>query len=1444
MKAKTRQWFTLGLLAMAPALFGAETQPAEVFRKLPERPADVAHEKNLYVVGYAHLDTQWRWIYPQVIREFLPATLQQNFALFKKYPNYVFNFSGSRRYEMMQEYYPADYAKMKDYIAAGRWFPAGSSVDEGDSVVPSAESLVRHVLYGNHYFRREFGKASDEFMLPDCFGFPYALPTVLAHAGIKGFSTQKLTWGSAVGIPFKVGVWEGPDGRSVVAALDPGAYVGVVKEDLSQSESWLKRINDTGATSGAYVDYHYFGTGDRGGAPAEDSVKWVERSLAGKGPIRVLSGPADRMFNDLSAAQIAKLPRYKGELLLTQHSSGSITSQAYMKRWNRKNELLADAAERASVAALWLGVAPYPTKKLYDAWDLVLGSQMHDMLPGTSHPKAYEFCWNDEILAANQFAAVLEDAAGAVTAGLDTRAQGVPVVVFNPLSIAREDVVEASLTFTGELPARVRVFASDGAETPAQVLDRSEGKLKIAFLADVPSVGFATFDIRPDHRPANEIVEASESPLKVSASAIENSRYRVTIATNGDVASIFDKSAGRALLASAARLSFQYERPELYPAWNMDWADRQKPPRAYVDGPAKVRIVESGPARVALEIERTSEGSRFIQTVRLSAGTGDRVEFATRIDWQTRESSLKASFPLTVANPLATYDLQVGTLARGNNDPKKYEVPQHQWFDLTAPDNSFGVAVLNDSKFGSDKPDDSTMRLTLLYTPGTRDKYQDQGVQDFGRHDILYAVTSHTGDWREAHVPWAAARLNQPLVAFQTQAHPGVLGRTFSLFTLTSGQVAITAVKKAEDSDEMVVRFKELTGQPASGLQLAAAAPIVAAREIDGQERPLGNAMIEQGRLTFEVGGYGLRAFALKLGTAPAKLPAVVSQPLALAFDEDVISSDANRSDGRFDANGRTFPAEQLPAKTVSEGVEFTLGSGVDGQRNALAARGQTVSLPAGDFNRMYFLAAADGDTPARFAIDGHAVDLVVQDWSGYIGQWDNRLWRGDVPETAFNWIYDFVGLAPGYTKRDTVAWFASHRHDPQGNEFYQYCYLFKYVLNLTPGAKALTLPNDPKIRIFAISVAQNPHADVSAAQPLYDELKDHTPDAPAFTPAGGSFNDATVVTIVHPLYWREGALHYTTDGSEPKTSSPIYSAPLSLHRDTVVKAASFDAAGQPGPIASASFAINDTTAPKVKSVTSAGPLPALWVVFSEPMDQATTEAIANYRLEGGASILRVVLSGDGTTALLKLVTPPDETAARLIVRGLRDASPAGNALTEQTIAVQQAKPVFHRANFAPGESTEVRVPNLPVEKGQSWTMNVFVRASQPPENRTPIIGFGRCEDKGANGSGRYFALFANGLHFWSRRREIESIAPWATDRWQMLTASYDGKTVRLYVDGHQIGSLETELAKDEPVIRVAPLDPWDKERRFKGDVCNFAIWDRVLSPEALQLLSAAGPGN
>ncbi|HEX8141147.1 MAG TPA: glycoside hydrolase family 38 C-terminal domain-containing protein [Pyrinomonadaceae bacterium] len=1121
------------------------------------RPRDLSREPTLYVVGYAHLDTQWRWEYPQVINEFLPRTMRDNFALFEKYPSYIFNFSGANRYRMMKEYYPADYARLRQYVAAGRWFPAGSSMEEGDVNSPSAESIIRQILYGSHYFRREFGRTSAEYMLPDCFGFPSSLPSILAHMGLRGFSTQKLSWGSAArvggpdspertppGVPFNVGFWEGPDGRGIISALNPRAYDSNVREDFSKSPpasaanpavnytpvDWPPRIRRNGEVSGLYTDYCYYGTGDIGGAPREFAVKMldavVRRQLTvippppptippvdrpgplvrvGDGPIRVVSATAEQMFLDIKPEQTARLPRYKGELLLTNHSAGSITSQTYQKRWNRQNELLADAAERASTSAAWLGARPYPLERLNNAWTLVMGGQFHDILPGTATPKAFEFSWNDDIIAMNQFAGVLTSATEAVASGLDTRGKGTSIVVYNPLNISREDVVEASVSFVGGMPRGVRVFDPQGREVPAQITGEKDGAAQILFLAKAPSVGYAVYDVRPSDVAAS----LTSSTLKITDSSLENGRYRLKVNRQGDVESIFDKRLNRELLSAPARLAFQTEKPHDWPAWNMDWADRQKPPRSYVEGPIKARIVEHGPVRVSLEIEREAEGSRFVQTIRLSAGdAGNRVEFGNRIDWKTGEAALKATFALTASNPQATYNWDVGTIERGNNDERKFEVPSHQWLDLTDKGGGYGVTVLSDCKYGSDKPDDRTLRLTLLYTPGLgqgngRD-YHDQTTQDWGRHEFVYGLAGHSGDWRREQTDWQAQRLNQPLIAFESPQHRGALGKSFSLLKVSDSRVRVLAVKRAEESDEIIVRLVELDGRSAPRVRIGFAGQVAAAREVNGQEQGIGNATVSKGELVTDFTPYQLRTFALRLAPSRTVLAPPQSRPVELPYDLTAASLHETKASGGFDASGRSLPAEMLPGEITYAGIRFRLAPATSVGPNALVSRGQTITLPDGKFTRLYILAASvDGDQHAAFRVGDNTLELTIQNWGGFIGQWDNRRWaRREVavapqtpidpaaPRTRIDPYAEMTGIEPGYIKRAPLAWFASHHHTADGrSEPYAYSYLFAYAVDLPASARTLTLPLNDRIRIMAVTVSDE-GAQVRPARPLYDTLE------------------------------------------------------------------------------------------------------------------------------------------------------------------------------------------------------------------------------------------------------------------------------------------------------------------------------------------------------------------
>ncbi|HTX88370.1 MAG TPA: glycoside hydrolase family 38 C-terminal domain-containing protein [Bacteroidales bacterium] len=1038
---------------------------------------DLNTDPVLYTVGYAHLDTQWRWDYPETINDYIRATMDDNFRYFEKYKGYVFTFSGARRYRMMKEYYPARYEKLKKYIGLGRWNVGGSSVDECDANIPSPESLIRQVLYGNQYFRNEFGKESIDFLLPDCFGFQAHVPSVLAYCGLSGFSTQKLEWGSAVGIPFNVGNWTGPDGKGVVAALNATDYGGDIEFRLDTVKYWVDRVMDNGKKYGVYADYRYYGTGDIGGAPSETAIKNGLGSLNNPDSrIHVYLCSSDQLFRVLTPDQRSRLPVYSGDLLLTQHSAGSLSSEAYMKRWNRKNELLAQQAEPLAAAADWLGGEKYPFRTLHEAWWLVLGSQMHDILPGTCIPKAYEYAWNDEVLGLNQFAGCLEDAAGVIIRAMDTRVAGKAVVVYNPVAAEREGIAEAEISYPEGVPEYVRVYSPDGKEVPVQELSRTKTSVRIIFVAKVPSFGLTCFDVQGSKQ-AGEF----STGLITGKNTLMNNFYQVTLNANGDVTSIYDKTLNKELLSGPARMVFQKEHPEYWPAWNMDWKDRKMPPIGFVDQQPKITLAENGPVRIAFKVERQGRNSTFVQYIRLAAGEqGKRVEFANTVQWQSKGVSLKASFPLTASNVNATYNLGLGTIERSTNNEKKYEVPSREWFDLTDKSGNFGVTLLEDCKFGSDKPDDKTLRLTLLYTP-TTNFYHDQATQDWGTHEFTYALYGHKGDWRTGRSEWQGRYLNQPLIAFQARSHSGSLGKTFSFVKVNTLQADIRAVKKTEDGKGILVRVQELFGQDADPVEISMPVKIVSATEVDGQERELGPATVTNGKLVTNLTKFQLRSFVLHPEDPADKLSEPQNTPLALEYDRNVVSSDQDRSRGAFVKGGYSYPAELFPEELTVNGVKFTMGKTTPGKNNVVTCTGQKIPLPkTGFYNKVYILAAAENDTTAVFRLGELKKTIRVESYTGKIGQFDKRIWDklGRVKD-----------LEPGFIKRDRVAWFVPHMHKDSLNMPYQYGYVYLYSMEVSPSAGFLQLPYNDAIRIFAITVSDNPNDQAQPLKPLYDDF-------------------------------------------------------------------------------------------------------------------------------------------------------------------------------------------------------------------------------------------------------------------------------------------------------------------------------------------------------------------
>ena len=522
-------------------------------------------EKTLFFISDTHLDTQWNWNVKTTISEYVKNTLVDNMKLMDKYPDFRLNYEGAIKYMWMKEYYPTEFERLKKYVQSDQWHVSGMSVDASDVMMSSAESILHSMLYANRFYRQEFGvRGGYDVMLPDCFGFSYALPSLMRHAGQKGFHTAKLGWGSAAyGSLPPFGVWQGVDGSRVYAVYKPEAYDKheEYNKDFTNDASTLSEINKNLSSYGLPAMFRYVGPrSDRGGAlrddpddEGENTPYWLCYNVAKQdGAVRVRLASPDEFFQYMEDNDKGQYKVWNKELPMRTHGVGAYTSWGMLKLWNRKNELLADAAEKASSLAMWHGVRSYPSQQLRDAWVRTLWQQHHDGITGTSILSANEYSYNEYYLANRAFAQELSTSAGAVIQLMDTNTEGTPVVVYNPLSHERTDIVEGSL-YVGRMQTGIRVFDPDGNEVLSQVTgyDMQTRRLHFIFAATVPSLGYAVYDVRVGEK--SDLTSDLSCEAGTSQHKMSNGRYRITVNSGGDISNLYDIANNRALINTAVR---------------------------------------------------------------------------------------------------------------------------------------------------------------------------------------------------------------------------------------------------------------------------------------------------------------------------------------------------------------------------------------------------------------------------------------------------------------------------------------------------------------------------------------------------------------------------------------------------------------------------------------------------------------------------------------------------------------------------------------------------------------------------------------------------------------------------------------------------------------------------------------------------------------------------
>jgi alpha-mannosidase len=703
-------------------------------------------------IGHAHIDLAWLWPIRETKRK-AARTFSTALKMLEKYPDYIFGASQPQLYSWVQEDYPALYEKIKRRVNEGRWEIQGAMWVEADTNISGGEALVRQLLYGKKYFKKEFDQDIRVLWLPDVFGYSGALPQLLRKSGIEYFMTTKLSWNKYNKFPHHTFLWAGIDGSEILAHMPPeGTYnSAATPTSIHKAE---EEYLDKGIVDECLM---LFGIGDGGGGPGEEHLERLERehNLEGLLPTKQ---EASIQFFDRISMQRAHLKKWHGELYLEKHQ-GTYTSQARSKRYNREMEILLRELEFISVLAKLRKDYPYPTDKIELLWKEVLLYQFHDILPGSSIGRVYE-----ESL--RRYAQMKEEAMELLKEAYQSLGQR-STFITNTLSWERNEWI----LFEGRW---VKV--------------------------NVKPMGISLWNTN-----VRQQVEEIQC-LIATESRLENDKLIVIFERDGSISSIIDKEMKREILEkdqTANKLTIYHDSGD---AWDFSIQYKQRPPLMCDLISTKASV--NGPKAEVLQIYRFG-ASQIEQKIVLTEGSR-RLDFVTKVEWKESRKMLRTAFPLQLKVMEATCDIQFGSVKRPTHDNTgfdmaKYEICAHKWVDLSEAD--YGVALLNDCKYGYNL-NDSILDINLLRSP----KYPDEDAEQ-GLHEFTYSLYPHTGNVMTGKVVQAAYELNMPLsIHTRDENFHDVSATDFSFIQTASDHVMVETVKKAEDSNHIIVRLYECHG--------------------------------------------------------------------------------------------------------------------------------------------------------------------------------------------------------------------------------------------------------------------------------------------------------------------------------------------------------------------------------------------------------------------------------------------------------------------------------------------------------------------------------------------------------------------------------------------------------------------------------------------------------
>ena len=740
--------------------YGVETDTSRYLRAtstLLEGLASLAQKYGkrgkMVCVAHAHIDVAWFWNFDET-RKKVARTFSTVLNLMSKY-DFHYIQTTPLYYEWCKEEFPEMFREIQRLVREGKW-ELGAGCVEFDANIISGESLARQFLYSQRFYKAEFGRTADACWLPDTFGFTASLPQIARQGGTKLFATSKLFLNDTNAFPYSVFTWVGIDGSSI-----PSVVFGRGRDMYSSTFDISDFLQQWSNWSDKRQPMLYcFGYGDGGGGPTGEM--FAQAKVFDVSPVLPSAsfGGTLEEFREIKPTDV-----WRGELYLETHR-GTYTSNSKVKYLNRRAETALREAE------LWSTIASSYDRTLFERlWKTLLKNQFHDTLAGSAVKEVYSKVYAE-------LEEVIRDA---------------------------ESIASSSLSRLGGTGKTLIGFNSLPWERTAYVLtpEPQQGSQRVAagylVRTKLPSVGVAEIK----HQDPSATVNITD---RGTCYEIENELLKINLRKDGTLDSVFDKEASRETIRSRSNILIAHENiPGPSDAWDIEKSYELTSHE--VNNVLDTKITEHGDLRVGVLVSKKFRNSVIVQEIFVYADSRS-IEFKTTMDLHDRELLFKSYFDFDLNTGTATYEIPFGAVERATTvntafEQARFEVPMLRWADMS--EDGYGVALLNDGKYGISARH-SKIGLTLAKTP----LFPDQ-TTDYGAFTFTYALYPHIGGWREGSVPDRAWELNTPVKV----THGAASRRCF--IEIDSRDLMLEAVKRAEDTDSIILRLYERHNRRGSG---------------------------------------------------------------------------------------------------------------------------------------------------------------------------------------------------------------------------------------------------------------------------------------------------------------------------------------------------------------------------------------------------------------------------------------------------------------------------------------------------------------------------------------------------------------------------------------------------------------------------------------------------